>query len=231
MKIKLTAVISITILSLVYGGFFLYAEDDGQTSASDTVNTVYVGTSRDQLLKIGGMEHIKKYERKGNEEVIVFDDVATATPGDTITFYLVDGKVRSWDKNIVIFPDDMETKSLLRTGMSKAELYEIYKPGNIQRYDRSGAKETIVFDDIYSSHPDDTIVFYLDDGLVSSWESGKDAVTPEERLRVIEERNKYASRSQGGATYEDSMMKAKESARASRIRSGCWYYRGGLYYR
>ena len=60
---------------------------------------VYVGMPKEDLYKTGFTRYMQKgYRQEGNEEWITFLDYMTEEPGDTITFYLKDGKVAGWKK-------------------------------------------------------------------------------------------------------------------------------------
>lgn len=59
---------------------------------------VYVGMPKEDLEKCGFAEHMQKsYYSRDNEEWITYSNWMTEEPGDMITFYLVDGKVRGWE--------------------------------------------------------------------------------------------------------------------------------------
>lgn len=222
-------------LSVIGGGNFIYAQAGAQESVpkTDTGSGAYEGMQKNDLLKIFGLSHVKKYEKRGNEEVFVFDDILTSNPDDTVTFYLVDGRVKAWDKNKIIFPDDSESKSAIYVGMPREELYKIYAPGNVKKYEKKGREETLMFDDILTSNSDDILTFHLKDGKVTSWGKDQNVITPEERLKAVMERSKYATSYQSGSSQGDSSMKSKEQNRLAHIRNQNrgWNYNRGLYYR
>ncbi|MCX5679228.1 MAG: hypothetical protein NTZ95_00905 [Candidatus Omnitrophica bacterium] len=237
MGTKKLTVIYLTVISLcgLFCVYFAYAQANSQNPVSTlgADKGVYTGMPKNDLLKIYSLSHVKKYERRANEEVLVFDDIVTSNPDDTVTFYLVDGKIKSWDKNKVSFPTDKTAQSAIYIGMPKEDLYKIYNPGNIKKYKKEDGEEVLIFDDILTSGPDDTVTFYLINGKVAAWDKNKVTITPEERLKAVEERSRYTVHSQDGASYEYGDMKAKEQGRLNRInseRSG-WYYNRGLYYR
>jgi len=61
---------------------------------------VYVGMSKEDLYKTGFTEYLQKgYRQEGNEEWITFSDWTTETSGDLITFHLIDGKVKGWERH------------------------------------------------------------------------------------------------------------------------------------
>lgn len=63
------------------------------------LGVVYVGMPKEDLEKVGFTKHLQKgYYRKGNQEWITFSNWVTEEPSDTITFYLVGGKVRGWEE-------------------------------------------------------------------------------------------------------------------------------------
>lgn len=195
-------------------------------------NDSYIGMKREDLLKIYTSGNIKEYKKKDNKEVVVFDDILTSKPDDTITFYLIDGKVRAWDKRKIKFPDEGELKSAVLTGMTKENLLNIYYPGNLIEYKKTGNEEILVFDDILTSDPDDTITFYLIDGKVSSLDKKKYALSPEMRLKAVQERTSYAASHKSYPSSSDNLMAAKQQNRSSSVslRRDSWYYRNGLHY-
>ena len=164
---------------------------------------------------------------------MVFDDILTPDPDDTITFYLVDGKVNAWDKNKPVFLKGDNLGSVIHTGMTKEDLFKLYNTGNLKGYSRKDDEETLVFDDIFTPDPDDTITFHLTGGQVKSWDKNTADFSTSQRLKAIEERARYASSAQSYTTDTASYAKEKEDTRRDRIYSGGynWYYGGGLHYR
>ncbi len=59
----------------------------------------------------GHFGNLKSYERSGNMEVGTFNDILTSDPNDTITFYLVDGKVSRWDKKTATSDADARSRA------------------------------------------------------------------------------------------------------------------------
>lgn len=185
-RMMVVCVIAVTI-SMISVVPIVCAEEDSNNpvSVSQVSSAVYVSMSKEDLFKIYQRGNIKKYEKKDNEEVFVFDDRYTLSPNDTITFYLVDGKVKSWDKNQVIFPTDEGLRSTIRTDISKEELLKIFPIGNLKLYTKSGNKEVGTFSNILTSDPDDIITFCLVDGKVKSWDACKVAFLSKEELHKI----------------------------------------------
>lgn len=184
-KATVACIIMISI-SMISAVSIVCAEVDSRNSASasQASNVFHVGMSKDDLFKIYHRGDIRKFEERGNEEVFVFDDTLTPVPDDTITFYLIDGKVKEWDKNIVIFPTDEGLTSAI-PGISKEDLLRIYNIGNLKAYSRNGNEEIGTFYDISTSDPDDTITFYLVDGKVKSWTRSKLSFPTSEDLHKI----------------------------------------------
>ena len=60
------------------------------------MGVVYVDMSKEALYQVFTKEGQKGYYKEGNEEWITFSDWTTEKPGDKITFYLRDGKVKGW---------------------------------------------------------------------------------------------------------------------------------------
>jgi len=60
---------------------------------------VHVGMSKSDLLKAFTGFKQRGSQKEGNEEWITFSNWATEGPTDTVTFYLLDGKVRDWQNN------------------------------------------------------------------------------------------------------------------------------------
>lgn len=59
---------------------------------------VYEGMPKEGLYKVFSDLQQKDYRKVGNEEWITFSDWTTEEPGDLITFHLVDGKIKGWEK-------------------------------------------------------------------------------------------------------------------------------------
>ena len=161
------------------------AASQDPVSAPQVSSTIHIGMPKEDLFKIYHRSDIKKFERRDNEEVFVFDDILTSDPDDTITFYLVDGKVKEYDKNIVIFPTDEGLRSVIHPNISKEDLLKIYPIGNLKLYTKNGNKEVGTFYDILTSDPDSTITFYLVDGKVKSWRRNKVIFPTKEDLHKI----------------------------------------------
>lgn len=172
-------------------------------------NDVRIGMSKEELLEIYHRGDIRKFERNGNEETFVFDDLSTFIPDDTITFHLVDGKVKSWDKKEVTFQDNERMRSALHPGITKEDLLKIYNIGNLKAYTRTGNEEIGTFHEILTSDPDDTITFRLVDGRVKSWSRSKMiSLTSEELHKIfpLERRKAYArSGNAEGETYYNAL--------------------------
>ena len=263
MDIKKIIVVCITAITInmisVVSIVCVDADSQDPVSASQASNTIHIGMSKKDLFKIYQLGDIEKYERKDNKEALVFDDILTSNPDDTITFYIVDGKVNSWDKNKVTFPTDEGLKSTIHVGMSKNDLLKLYPIGNLKSYARSGNTEVGTFNDILTSDPDDTVTFYLVDGKISRWDKKTAASSADARLkakpdadadadadaRILKavsdadarikaraERSRYnnPSQSYSASTYEDNLMKTKQQERRSSVRSDNWQYNGGLHY-
>ena len=203
----------------------------GDKTAAAGGGDSYIGMSRSDLLDIYKMGNVKEYEKKDNEEVIVFDDIFTSNPGDTITFNLTGGKVDSFDKNIITFLTDTGLQAALYAGMPKADLLKIYHPGNLKAYSRNANEEIMVFDDILTSDPDDTITFHIADGKVKKWDKKTAVFEKSAQLKAAEERSRYAHPAGDYVPYEYQVMQGKQGSRRSSVRSSSWGYRSGLYYR
>jgi hypothetical protein len=229
-------------------------------SVPQVSNAIHVGMSQKELFKIYHEGDVQKFEKNGNKEILVFDDILSPDPNDTITFYLVDGKVNSWDKNTVIFPDNAELRATIHAGMSKEDLLAIYPIGNLKRYTRSTGSEIWTFNDILSPAPYDTITFQIVDGKVKKWERNSSvadvdalsAAKPDaektiskadtgaaEKVAALvaaaekeakDERKRYSDSYMSQSTDEHDIMRMKQNERRSSIRSYNWYYNGGLYY-
>jgi hypothetical protein len=60
---------------------------------------VYVGMPKEGLAKAGYTKLLQKgYRKEDNQEWITFSNLGTKEPGDLVTFYIVDGKVRGWEE-------------------------------------------------------------------------------------------------------------------------------------
>jgi hypothetical protein len=61
---------------------------------------IYVGMTKETLLEKTGFNAslLMDYCKEGDEETMVFHDVITEEEGETITFYLKNGKIRGWKK-------------------------------------------------------------------------------------------------------------------------------------
>lgn len=236
MRKVMISCLSVFFSCLVFAVYFAHAGtgDNKQNPASDSGKNSYYGMTKEDLLKKFTTGSIKEYKRKGNKEAVVFDDVATSVYDDTITFYLVDGRVAAWDKRRIDFPESEEAMTeAVFLGMSKENLYGIYHPGNLKEYKRDGGKEIMIFDDIFSADPNDTITFDLVNGKITAFRKEKAEITPEARLKAIQERARFAVSNTSLPSSSDDLMLKKERDRASdvRTRRDNWYYRGGLYWR
>ena len=198
MKIKKILVICIIVIVIsmisVMHVICVEVDDRGLVSSPQASDAIHIGMSKEDLHKIYRLGDIRKYERKDNEEVFVFDDTLTSGSDDTVTVHLIDGKVKSWDKNRVIFPTDKGLRSAIHPDILKEDLLKIYPIGNLKSYTKNDNKEVGVFDDISTSDPDDTITFYMIDGKVKSWKRNKViSLTKEELHKIfpIEKRKAY----------------------------------------
>lgn len=209
--INICIIMVIVNMTSVMPIFCAEADSQAPVSASQAGTAIHVNMPKEDLSKIYRRGDIRKYERKDNEEVFVFDDILTSGPGDTITVYLVDGKVSSWDKNIVTFPVDEGSRSAIRNDITKEELLKIYPIGNLKLYTRNGNKEVGTFYDILTSDSDATITFYLVDGKVKSWERNKMIFPTKEDLHKIfpvEKRKAYVSSGTTEAETYDNILSA-----------------------
>lgn len=58
---------------------------------------VYVGMPKEDLVKAGYTGYLQKgYHKDGGNEWITFSNWVTKKRGDTITFYVKDGRVKGW---------------------------------------------------------------------------------------------------------------------------------------
>ena len=57
---------------------------------------VHEGMSRQTLYRAFDKALVKNHRKEGSEEWITFINWTTEEPADLVTFYLIDGKVRSW---------------------------------------------------------------------------------------------------------------------------------------
>lgn len=74
--------------------------EDTAKQLATALGIVYVGMPKEDLYKTGFTEYLQKdYRQEGNEEWITFLDYSTEERGDLITFHLVDGKVRGWERH------------------------------------------------------------------------------------------------------------------------------------
>ncbi|MDP2913583.1 MAG: hypothetical protein Q8N91_06215 [Candidatus Omnitrophota bacterium] len=116
-KNKLSAAFILAFSMAIYA----YAEteykpppEDRTERIGDGATPLYVGMSAKKLYEIYPQTSQKDYYRNKNEEWIVFDDiVTTADLKDIITVYLVDGKVKGWDKKQVPLNPEERLKSIM----------------------------------------------------------------------------------------------------------------------
>ena len=85
----------ILISSLAFGET---VRDKQAEEIATTLGVVYVGMPKKALYEVYTKHQQKGYYKDGNEEWIAFSEWMTEEPGDKITFYLKDGKVKGWDK-------------------------------------------------------------------------------------------------------------------------------------
>jgi len=77
----------------------LYGWEKQTSNLITELGVVYVGMPKEDLEKAGYTELIQKgYKSEGNEEWITFLNWTTEEPGDRVTFYIVDGKVKGWQE-------------------------------------------------------------------------------------------------------------------------------------
>jgi hypothetical protein len=77
---------------------FCSDDTEGVDKLATSLGVVYVGMPKDSLYQVFSDLQQKAYRQDGPDEWITFSDWTTEEFGDTITFYLRDGKVRGWDK-------------------------------------------------------------------------------------------------------------------------------------
>lgn len=87
-----------------------------KTNISSEDQKVYKGMTKEKLYEAyPAIYQIQHYE-KGDMEVIMFDDYLTKDIGDTVTFYLKNGKVDWWDKvQVNATPEDRLAAVMNRT--------------------------------------------------------------------------------------------------------------------
>ena len=196
---------------------FAQAAQGGKAPAG--VPAIYVGMPKNDLYKVYSPKYQLKNYVKDGIEVIVFDDYITPQIGDTINFYLQDGKVKWWDK--VQTPQEKKAADNVKiyAGMSRKEVYDAY-PIKYQLQDYlKGSMEMMIFDDYLTAEIGDTITFYLKDGKVTWWDKVQANATPEERLKAILNRSAHAqdNLSEGGASDSQGVPWIKRSDRADTI--------------
>ena len=77
-----------------------FQQEGGESSK---LGYVFEGMTKEQLENVGYTEFtLLEYTKSGNEEWMMFSDWVTPEDGDTVTFYLKDGKVVRWirDKDV-----------------------------------------------------------------------------------------------------------------------------------
>lgn len=115
--------------------------------------------------------------------------------------------------------------SPIYAGMSKEEIYKVYPRTSEIDYYNKGNEEWLIFDDIKTEAPDDKIILYLKDNKLVWWNNEVLPETPAERLKIVEEREKYCrSMPPAPVRTQDSDMYMKEATRRERIESrrGIW---------
>jgi len=222
------AAVFIIMVSVISFAYTSNADSRDTAPAAKANNALYVGMPKEHLFKLYNPCNIKEYDKSGNKEFLVFDNVTTSDSDDTITFQLVDGKVTEWNKRKFIFPDDKKLKSTIFVGMSKKDLFDIYHPGNLIKYEKKDDGVVMVFDDILSSDPNDKILFYLVDDKVEAWKECNIDPKEYEIAAAAEAREEYAP-----PCDSQGLMASKEANRMGNIRSeswGGWGGWGGRYY-
>ena len=188
----------ISILTLIFVSMiaaFSFAQTMQDAKIPSGGQMIYVGMPKNELYKVYPPKYQLKDYVKNGLEVMIFDDYITPQIGDTITFYLEDGKVGWWDK--VRAPQQKTASDSVKiyAGMSRKEVYDAY-PLQYQLQDYlKGNMEMIIFDDYLTPEVGDTITFYLKDDKVTWWDKVQANATPEERLKAILNRSAHA---QGG---------------------------------
>ena len=66
---------------------------------ANQLELVYVGMSKSELMRVFTGFQQRSFHKEGNEEWVTFSDWETEESTDTVTFYLLDGKVRDWQNN------------------------------------------------------------------------------------------------------------------------------------
>jgi hypothetical protein len=64
-----------------------------------SLGLAYVGMPKESLYQIFHELQQKGYRKDGSDEWITFSDWTTEEKGDRITFYLVNGKVKEWERH------------------------------------------------------------------------------------------------------------------------------------
>lgn len=195
----------ITITTLIFislGTTFSFAQTAQDRNTPSSSPEIYVGMPKDKIYKVYPLRYQIKDYTKDKMEVMVFNDYITPQIGDTITFYLKDGKVEWWDKVQAPQTKQAPDNPKIYAGMSRKEVYEAY-PVKYQLQDYvKGAMEIIIFNDYLTADAGDTITFYLKDGKVDWWDKVQANITPEERLRAVLNR---AAHAQAGTLPSDAV--------------------------
>lgn|GEM_PF-5782951 len=126
--------------------------------------------------------------------------------------------------SIAVFSEAQEGKgpagdaSGLYAGMSKEDLMKVYPGTNEIDYYRRGREEWLIYDDIKTPAKGDRIIFYIKDNKLVWWNNEVMPQTPEERLKVIEDRQKYCgSMPWDPFKNQNDAMQNKENSRRSKI--------------
>ncbi len=190
------------IIFLTITAIFSSAHAQQQEKKSDVL-MIAVGMPKENIYAVYPAQYQLKDYVKGGVEVIVFNDYLTSNKGDTITFYLKDGKVYWWDKVQGPKTNISSEDQKIYTGMTKEKLYQAYPARyQIQCYEK-GNMEVIMFDDYLTKDIGDTITFYLKDGKVDWWDKVQVNATPEDRLAAVLNRTAHA---QPGLSPDDSSL-------------------------
>lgn len=98
------------------GGEFKHPQGrDSRITMATSQGHLYEGMTRRELYEIYPPRLHKDYNKNANEEWVVFDDILTDDLKDTITVYLVDGKVKGWNK----VPVPIDPKDRLKALMDR----------------------------------------------------------------------------------------------------------------
>ena len=90
-------ILVITFIGIVY--WLATQVERAEKAFQERMNSVQIGMSKERLYEVFGARRQEDYTQQDNKETITFSDWLEVESGNTVTFYLKDGKVTGWQQH------------------------------------------------------------------------------------------------------------------------------------